>query len=372
MRLIQEFDFVERIFALGMGGLYVGINSGMAEPKIKVIQVPMFRGLRSGQYPIYHPIIFIAALWVLKRRKIDMVHATGPMWSGLVALVISKIVKLPFVVEIRTNYSQMIHHYFKRVPMLLKRFIVNRIVTLTLVRCNCVIANSHYHAKECIKVAVPPEKVSVVNPGIIFDHRCIKEWKRNRLNSFTIGFVGRLVESKGVEYLIRAASYLVREKGLLDFKILIVGDGPHRADLERLAKSLALEDMTSFVGRVKNNLEWISKFDVLVNPTMEKEALGMVNVQAGACKIPVVTFGDRSLPETVIDGKTGLKVKCGDYKALAEAILRLYLNQALRTELGLGGYENVLNNFAFEIQVKKLERIYRYVLSKETCNRYSL
>jgi glycosyltransferase involved in cell wall biosynthesis len=182
--------------------------------------------------------------------------------------------------------------------------------------------------------------------------------KANKPEKFIIGFIGRLVKSKGVEYLLLAIHHLifsVRTK-LPDFQVLIVGDGPYKETLECLSRKLKIDSWVSFVGRVRNSLEWISKFDILINPTLELEALGMVNLEAYACKIPVIAFGKDAVPESVKDGVTGFVINPGDYKALAESIQKLYADTALRKSLGSQGYALLMKEYHFDKQVRVYEK----------------
>ena len=129
----------------------------------------------------------------------------------------------------------------------------------------------------------------------------------------------------------------------------------------KLARQLGLEPYVRFAGQ-RRNLEWISKFDVLINPSLEAPALDMVNIEAYACKVPVIAFGEGGLPETVLDGQTGFIVKPASYKLLAEKIILLHDDPALRAKLAKQGYEYLMQNYSFESQVKRLAQVYRAAL----------
>jgi len=359
MRLIQELDFVDRVYAISRGGSdYVGGDSGAVEPKIEVTHIPFLAKGKLG--PAYYLFSFSTALRLILRRRIDIIHAESPLWSGPVAIILCKLFRRPCIVEIRANYDRLIDHYYEHIPRFLKRAIVNGLRSFCYRYADHIVANSSFHRLECLKSA-SSEKVSQVNPGLTFDDSLIEAWKKSKDDRFTIGFIGRLVESKGVGYLLKAADYMVREKGFQDFTVLIVGEGKSRQDFEKLAGQLGLEPYVRFAGQ-RRNLEWISKFDVLINPSLEAPALDMVNIEAYACKVPVIAFGEGGLPETVLDGQTGFIVKPASYKLLAEKIILLHDDPALRAKLAKQGYEYLMQNYSFESQVKRLAQVYRAAL----------
>jgi glycosyltransferase involved in cell wall biosynthesis len=353
MRLIQEMNFVGKIYAVGKGeNSYVGIAIGEVEPKIEVLPVPLSEYIR-GLF-LYHVQVLLGALVALKRGNIRVVHATSPIWSGLVAIFLSKVFKIPCIVEVRTNYNRLIHFRYGRWPLIIKRAFVRLLMEFTLTRSNAVIANSEFHKKECISLGVSPCKLFEVTPGVAIDEEKIAKFKKKKQKRFTVGFVGRITELKGLDYLIRAIHYLLHEREFKDFKVLIVGDGDARKQIEGLSRKLKVDEHVSFVGMTSNPFRWMCKFDVLVNPTLVLEALSMVNLEAYACKIPALTFGNGVLPETVIDGETGFILKPGDYEVLAEKIIELHNKPRLRKKLGNQGRAYLEKKYVFERQVESL------------------
>ncbi len=353
MRLIQEMKFVGKIYAVGKGeNSYVGIAIGEVEPKIEVLPVPLSEYVRGML--LYHVQVLLGALAGIRENNIGVIHATSPIWSGLIAIFLSKIFKIPCIVEVRTNYNRLINYRYGRLPLRMKRALVRFLMRFTLTRSHAVIANSEFHRKECISLGVSPAKLFEVNPGVLFDDDEIAKFKRRKEKGFTVGFVGRIAEPKGLEYLIKAAHYLLYEMDFKDFRVLIVGEGGARKRDEDLSKELKVDEHVSFVGMTSNPFKWMCKFDVLVNPTLVLEALSMVNLEAYACRIPVLTFGSSVLPETVIDGETGFILKPKDYKGLAEKIIELYNEPKLRRKLGDQGRAYLEKKYAFEGQVASL------------------
>jgi glycosyltransferase involved in cell wall biosynthesis len=150
-----------------------------------------------------------------------------------------------------------------------------------------------------------------------------------------IVFLGRLRRYKGAQHAI-AAFPRVRET-VPEARLVVVGDGPYRGELERLARSLGVSDRVSFRGAVSQRakVEILNEAQVAVN-TSPKEGWGLTAVEANACGLPVVASRSPGLVESVRDGETGILVKHGDHRALADALVRLLTDRELRLRLAAG------------------------------------
>ncbi len=172
-------------------------------------------------------------------------------------------------------------------------------------------------------------------------------------------FTGRLVYYKGVNYLIEA----MRE--LPEARLVIVGDGPLRTELEQLA--LSCPNNVTFI-RFLSELDWVAMFhacDIFVLPSVEKsEAFGIVQLEAMACGKPVITA---NLPTGVTyvnqDGVTGLVVEARNAQALSEAIKRLLAEPELRHRLGKQAQERIKREFTIEHMVDQTMALYTGLLS---------
>jgi glycosyltransferase involved in cell wall biosynthesis len=363
IRVIRSVDFVKTVYTLGTGENYVGVIDGYAlEQKIETIPLPSLKG--PMRLMLYYPIVSIALFFTLLTRRINLIHSTSPIWSGPIGVVLGSMFRVPCIIEVRANYDRLIEAYFKNVPLSLKKSLVKYVREFALRNAGAVIANSEYHKNESIYFGVHPTKAFRWTRSFSFNSDLIQQMKMSKSKKFTIGTMCRLVKSKGVQCLLQAVHHLIKSKKLSksDFQVIIAGDGPYKTSLEGLAEQLGITSNITFVGMVTNTLTWVCKFDILVNPTLELEALGMVNLEAYACKIPVIAFGKNGLPETVKDGKTGIIIKVGDYQLLAEAILKLYADSDLRVSLGNEGYALLLREYLFEKQVTTYESCLKKLL----------
>jgi len=171
---------------------------------------------------------------------------------------------------------------------------------------------------------LPTEKVTVIYNPIVTPELFERSQKpinhpwleQNRLP--VILAVGRLTKQKDYPTLFRAFS-LVRQ--VRPAKLLILGEGEERANLERLAVELGIQNDVSMPGFVDNPFAFMSKASVFVLSSAW-EGFGNVLVEALACGCPVVATDCRSGPREILDnGRYGRLVPVGDHEALAKAIL---------------------------------------------------
>jgi glycosyltransferase involved in cell wall biosynthesis len=154
-------------------------------------------------------------------------------------------------------------------------------------------------------------------------------------------FAGRLHLEKGIFDLLDAFA-LVRERAG-DVQLLIVGDGAARSAVEQLVQERGWRDVVHLTGTVKNRdlPPYFRAADVFVAPSITtrkwEEQVGMTNIQAMACGVPVVSTRSGAIPEYVPDGVAGTLVAERAPHALADAILQLLSDQPLRQRLGRGG-----------------------------------
>jgi rhamnosyl/mannosyltransferase len=158
-------------------------------------------------------------------------------------------------------------------------------------------------------------------------------------------FVGRFAYYKGISYLVQA----MRD---VSARLILAGAGPLHGQIRQLAKSVASPGVIEFAGEVPDAeiVALMHACDVFVLPSVERsEAFGIVQVEAMACRKPVVSCRIPSgVPWVNRDGITGLTVRPADSGALAQAINRLLGDEVLRRRLGENGRERVHREFTIE------------------------
>jgi glycosyltransferase involved in cell wall biosynthesis len=166
----------------------------------------------------------------------------------------------------------------------------------------------------------------------------------------TVGSVGRLDRQKGYDVLLRALAELP------DAALVLVGDGPERAALERQAAG-----RVRFAGWQDEPRGHLTTFDVFaLSSRFEGFPLGIV--EAMLAELPVVATRVGSVPEAVRDGETGLLVPADDPHALAAALRRVLDDAELATSLGRRGRELALERFTAAAMARAFEALYEEIL----------
>lgn len=229
--------------------------------------------------------------------------------------------------------------------------IVNRVASKVIGVSNGVVG-------ALVRHGVQPDKCVAVLNGIdpaqpLPDGTAVREQLlAGREHEIVLGAVGQLVERKGLRFLLQATAELLRRQ--LPVRLLLVGDGPQRAELERLAASLGIAGQVVFAGFQPQPLAYTAAMDVCVLVS-QSEGLPRVLLEAMLLAKPVVASRVVGSQELVADDDSGLLVPYGDSAALAEALAKLVADAGLRQRMGQAG----------EARVKAQYTIARYVAGTE-------
>lgn len=183
---------------------------------------------------------------------------------------------------------------------------------------------------------------------------------RERLGDRLVISVGRLVYYKGFDVLIRAMADV---RG----KLVIVGEGPLRSELQSLAARLGVTDKVVFAGEINNAgvMPYYHAADLFALASVARsEAFGIVQIEAMAAGLPVVnTSLDSGVPFVSLAGESGLTVPPGDAPALAAAINRLLDDQSLRQSLGQAGVRRARREFSLDTMLRRTLSLYESVIA---------
>lgn len=182
--------------------------------------------------------------------------------------------------------------------------------------------------------------------------------------------IGRLIEFKGFHHLIEACAKL--DEAGIDYECCIIGEGPWREQLEKMAHDLGVIERVEFAGvqtqeEVKRRLQASDVFALpcIVDDKGASDILPTVITESMACSLPIVSTNLVGVPEMVDDGETGILVESGDAEAFAEALKRLAGNRDLARTMGKAGREKALRVFELEITSGQLAQKFEQVLAGE-------
>ena len=221
---------------------------------------------------------------------------------------------------------------------------------------------SEWIGHNALKRGFPSEKLRVLPIGI--DVESFRP-PGSRPKEPLILFVGRLVEKKGCVHLLRAMRMV--EARMPEARLVIVGDGPLRADLEAEARASLCR--CEFIGAASPECvrDWMRRASLVAVPSIvaangDSEGLCLVVCEAQAMGLPVVGFRGPGIE--VVDGETGLLVPQRDEDALAHALLALLQNEPLAARMGAAGRRRVERLFNLRRQTALLEEQYDEVLDR--------
>lgn len=304
--------------------------------------------LRIREIRILGIILFsLRVFFLLRRIDPEVVHAQST-YIGIPTLLAKMFLRKPCVVW--AQGSDIYHPTF-----LEKRF------TKSVAKNTDVIIALTEHMKMNIQ-RIHQREVFVIPNGIDLDkfQPLSRAEARGELhieeNERIILFVGRLHPVKGVKHLIRAMRFIAQAAPKA--RLILLGDGEERQDLEALTRKLNLEDFITFAGRVPNAEipEYMTASDVLLLPSLS-EGFPVVVLEAMACGLPIVSTNVRGLPEIVVNGENGFIVEPEDPDALAEKVLQLLNDEGIRRRMGEYNRCHV-KQYSWENVIERLEAVY--------------
>jgi glycosyltransferase involved in cell wall biosynthesis len=170
-----------------------------------------------------------------------------------------------------------------------------------------------------------------------------------------LAVIGRINRDKGQDQVIRAMPRIL--DAVPRAELWVVGDGPQRAEFEALARELGLSASIRFLGQRSDIPAVLAAVQLTVLPSLWEEGFGLAALEALAAGRPVVAYRTGGVPEVVRDGVTGILVGVGEIPGLADAVVRLLSDPALRTRLGEAGRTHS-GNFGLAAHVAGTVAIY--------------
>ncbi len=317
------------------------------------------------QNPLY---LIVAACYILfgswqlffvcLRQKPDIIHTHWPFPHGLMAFPASKILGIPMVFT------------FHGAELLLARKFgfVATILGWLLPKAKGVTANSSFTKNLISKLY--KGNVAVIPYGLTIEAKPPK--LRDLHEVPTLLFAGRLIERKGLRYLLHALPIILAKHPV---KLRVAGGGVQEPEMRSLCQTLEIENAVEFLGFVdKEQLPYeYAACDIFVLPSIvddkgDTETLGIVTIEALAHAKPVVACPVGGVVD-VINSDTGFLVPEKDSQALAEAIIHLLLHPYAAAQMGQKGLLDVQARFGWSRIVPLWQRVFSQALgSKPSLN----
>lgn len=336
---------------------YVGTKAIDTQKLGKVPVVIPFEGKSRIYRQLFTRTGYIWPSWLktIKNIKAKLIHAHFGI-DGVLALPLARKTHLPLLVTFH-GYDITSNDCSKYVSGW-NYETYNRGRQILFKEAKSLIAVSHFIRSQLIAKGCPEEKIIVHYIGIDTD-KFTPDPTINRQP--VVLFVGRLVEKKGCEYLIRAMAQV--QSFMPEVKLVIIGDGIWREKLEQLAEQLL--HSYRFLGAQPPEIvkTWMNQSQLLAVPSVtaatgDTEGAPMVVLEAQAMGLPVVGSIHAGIPELVLEGETGLLAKEKDWKTMAEKMISILKDNIFWHKLSQQGQERVNTNFNLRTQTQALETIY--------------
>lgn len=283
--------------------------------------------------------LFFNTLFYTLRYNVTIINAHWLIPQGFVGVLVKFVTGRTLAVTVHgSDVLNLNSHYMKKI----KRF--------TLRHADLVYVNSSTTQAACRSLY---ERDYILIPmGIDVAHfRSAKHSKqlaeRHGLGNFTILFVGRLSEEKGVIYLLEALA-LLKASGR-NCKTLIIGDGPLAKNLQSYIEVHDLTSDVTMVGWIENSklASYYATADILVGPSLY-EAQGIVFLEALASGLPVITTDEGGMADFIKDGRNGFMVPAKSARALYDSILTLYDDRDLLKKLKSQAAASVTDKYSWK------------------------
>ena len=228
-------------------------------------------------------------------------------------------------------------------------------------RADALLVYAHTARERLLRLGAPPRKVRTLPQWGVDPELFRPPEAGERGDAFRVGYVGRLVHSKGVDVLLKALSGL---SGV--WKAQIVGDGEEREALERLVRSLGIGERVEFVGRVDHSdvPGYLRGWHALALPSRTtprwREQFGRVLIEAMGCGVVPVGAATGEIPHVI--GGEGYVFPEDGVESLREILRELQSEPHERERLARAGRKRMLEEFAWDVLAGKAYRLYEDVL----------
>jgi len=294
---------------------------------------------------------WIKVFLILRKVNPDMVHAQS-IGICMPAFIAKKLLRKPYVVWGRGSDVYLPGKFIKSISK------------LVLKNANTAIALTEDMKREMQKLC--DRDILVIPNGIDLEKfkNLSRKDLRKRLkikdNEKIITFVGTLRPVKGVKYLIKAMELIIKKNE--NVKLMLVGDGEEREELESLVEELDLKECVKFIGRVQNEEipQYMAASDVFVLPSLS-EGFPVVTLEAMASGLAIIATSVGGLPEIVEDGENGFLVEPKNPKEIAKKVLLILGSDELRENISKKNKEKV-KEYGWECVIEQVECIYKECL----------
>ncbi len=316
-----------------------------------------FQSLGIDAYQIkmrsrFDPRVICKLSRLIKQEKIDIIHTHGYK-SDILGLAAAKIAGIKAIATP--------HGFGSEKDMKLQLFI--RLGCLVLKSFDRVVPLSEELQSDMIRIKVKPSKIKLIKNGVdlkeIEKERRAKSIPMYNINEKVIGYIGRMSPGKNLLDLINIFNLLYKD--YKNIRLLLIGDGPQKIELENYAKTLTSSSKIEFLGYRDDRLKLLKEINLFCM-TSALEGTPRCLMEAMTMGVPVVGYNVPGVNNLIIHEKTGLMEERDDIKGLKRCWERLLFNEEFARELGQNGREHVINNYSAKRMADEYMNLYQEVM----------
>lgn len=339
----QLFELAKR---LNKNNYDIFVCTIMSEGNGELLEKLRDEDIKCGSLNVNHKWQFLKVfklVYFLKKEK-PVIIQSFLFFDNLLSRFFGKTMGIPIIISGQRNVET---HRSKLRNLLEKKTIKfsDYVVSNTVAGKEILINREH----------LSEEKIKVIYNGINLEPVDCLPSNREYL---VLGFVGRLENQKGINFLLEALHFLKDKK----IKLKIVGDGGAEKNLKAKSKDLGVCDQVEFLGRKENAHNYIKNFDIFVLPSLWE---GMPNVilEAMSQEKLVIATDVGGISEMIVDSQNGFLVDSGNSEELAKKInYVLSLSEDEKLKIKKNARKTVEENFSIDKMVKKYEDLYKKIL----------
>lgn len=352
----------EIIVAFGEQGNNGSLAKKLAQSKINCHSLPhLIRAIS----PVSDTLAIIEIIKLIKRVQPDIVHLNSSKISILGSL--SALACRLLNPKKQTKYIYTVHGWVFNEPLPLWKKLfykyAEKYSSFVKTKLICV---SDYDREFAIKNHIAPlEKLLTIHNGrelIDFLPRPEVRAKLQEIfpnkkissDEIIIGTIANFYKTKGYEYFLSAISRLIIEG--VKLKVVAIGDGPERRNIEKMIKAYRLEDCFLLTGRL-DGAKLLKAFDIYVCSSV-KEGLSYTIIEAMQAELPIIATKVGGNPELITNGLSGQIVESKDAEALANEINNLLRDPDLGKTLGRNARNKAIKDFDLERMIEMTEKVY--------------
>jgi len=346
------------------------ISLHVRKPNLK--RVEWVDGILVKRFPVhlrFHQYFFTPnIIKEIIRESPDIVHGTGARnFQSDIGALFAYRNGIPFVLS---GYGSLI--YYGLGDTFSKALYDGLTLKLLIKMATRFIGQSGVECKAAMRYGIPKERIRLIPTGTDLNEfsngrpeDLIEKYGVNRFDvDSIILFVGRINPIKGLEFLFKSFSQLIRDRKFSRVLFLIVGEDQNYWS--------HLQSLQSFK-EIKPHIVWVSNptrrdiinafhlADIFVLTSVFEHCPHVIH-EAGACKLPVIATRVGGIPGVIKDGKTGLLVDYDNINQLLSRIKMLLTNEELRNRLGQALFEQTAKKYSWDVVTRKHEQLYKSII----------